>query len=149
MNILLYERYVDDSNQVAVVPPPGARYDPGCGKVIIDDSLIDEEECEDERTARVLTDIANTVMPGIVMECDVPSRNEDQKMAILDMKVWIEKRDGNILFQHYEKPTASQSILHAKSAQSVSCRHSVHTQEILRRLLNPITHGGGAIKTQV
>ena len=40
------------------------------------------------------------------------------------------------MFQHYEKPTASQSIMHAKSAQSVSCRNSVHTQEILRRLLN-------------
>ena len=41
-----------------------------------------------------------------------------------------------IIFQHYEKPTASQNILHARSAQAVSCRNSVHTQEILRRLLN-------------
>ena len=40
------------------------------------------------------------------------------------------------MFQHYEKPTASQSITHAKSAQSVPCRNIVHTQEILRRLLN-------------
>ena len=40
------------------------------------------------------------------------------------------------MFQHYEKPTASQNIMHAKSAQSISCRTSVHTQEILRRLFN-------------
>ena len=68
------------------------------------------------------------------MEFDIPSRNSYSKMPILDMKVGME--DGNIIFQHYEKPTASKTILHAKSAQSVSCRNSVHTQEILRRLLN-------------
>ena len=69
------------------------------------------------------------------MEYDVPSRNSDKKLPILDMKVWMNE-DGNILFEHYEKPTASKSILHAKSAQSVTCRNSVHTQELLRRMLN-------------
>ena len=74
-------------------------------------------------------------MPGIVMEFDVPSRNDDNKMAILDMKVWLDE-DKNIMFQHFEKPTASKNIMHALSAQSVSCRNSVHTQELLRRMLN-------------
>ena len=27
MNLQMYERYVDDSNQVALVPPPGTKYD--------------------------------------------------------------------------------------------------------------------------
>ena len=40
------------------------------------------------------------------------------------------------MFQHFEKPSASHNIMHAKSAQSISCRNSVHTQEILRRLFN-------------
>ena len=75
-------------------------------------------------------------MPGIIKEFDVPSRNNDNKMAILDMKVWMENNDGNIMFQHYEKPTASRSIMHADSAQAVTCRNSVHTQEILCRLPN-------------
>jgi hypothetical protein len=136
MNLKMYERYVDDSNQVAIVPPPGAKYDVTSSKVIIDDNLIDVVVCDDERTARVKTDIANSVMPGIVMEFNIPSRNSDQKMPILDMEVWIEKEEGNIMFQQYEKPTASKSIMHANSAQSASCRNCVHTQEILRRLLN-------------
>ena len=63
------------------------------------------------------------------------SRNDDKKMAILDMKVWLD-RESNIMFQHYEKPTASKNIMHALSAQSLSCRNSVHTQELLRRMLN-------------
>ena len=54
-----------------------------------------------------MTDIANSVMPGIVMEFDVPSRNANRKMPILDMEVWIEEEEGNIMFQHYQKPTAS------------------------------------------
>ena len=84
MNIMMYERYIDDSNQVAVVPPPGAKYDTITKKMIIDDNLVDTdiELSEDERTAKVMTDIANSVMTGIVMVFDVPSRNADKKMPI-------------------------------------------------------------------
>ena len=114
---MMYKRYVEDLNQVAIVPPPGAMYDVNSKKVIVDENPTDTSVHDDERTARILTDIANSIMPGITMEFDVPSRNADKKMPILDMEVWME--EGKILFQHYEKPTASQSIMHAKSAQSV------------------------------
>ena len=53
--------------------------------------MVDDEECDDERTARVMTDIANSVMPGIIMVFDVPSINGNEKMPILDMDVWIDK----------------------------------------------------------
>ena len=53
------------------------------------------------------------------MEYDAPSKNADNKMPILDMKVWMEESSGNILFQHYEKPTASGNISHANPAQAV------------------------------
>ena len=64
----------------------------------------------------------------------LPAAVDTGLMPILDMKVWME--DGDIMFQHYEKPTASGNIMHANAAQSVTFRNSVHTQEILRRLLN-------------
>ena len=69
----LYERYVDDSDQVAEVPPPGARYDREKKKVMIDQNMVNMNENGDERLARVLLDIANDVMHGIVMDCDIPS----------------------------------------------------------------------------
>ena len=75
----MYERYVDDSNQVAIVPPPGAIYDETQKKIVIDENLINVEESDDERTARVLVKIANSIMPGIIMEYDVPSRNTNGK----------------------------------------------------------------------
>ena len=99
---MLYERYIDDSNQVAVVPPPGSKYDTESKKVVIDETNIDIHENDDERTAKILTDIAKDIIPGITMEYGVPSRNIDKKLAILDMKVWIERNEGHIVFQHYE-----------------------------------------------
>ena len=40
----VYERYVDDSNQVAVVPPAGARYDEERRKVLIEEKQTDETQ---------------------------------------------------------------------------------------------------------
>ena len=93
IQLMMYERYIDDSNQVAVVPPPGSRYDPESKRVIVDEDNRDILAIDDdERLARILTEIANNIMPDIKMEYDVPSRNADYKMPILDMKVWIMDR---------------------------------------------------------
>ena len=69
------------------------------------------------------------------MEADFPSNSENRKMAILDMEVWIGE-GGNVLYQHYEKTVASKAVLHAQSAQSSACKHSVHAMELVRRILN-------------
>ena len=131
----LYERYVDDSNQVAVVPERGARYDKESKRVIIDESGVKEDEERDERLARVLLEIANDIIPCIKMEADWPSKNKDDRLPILDMKVWNDA-DGNVLYGHYEKPMSRKSVLNARSAHPAACKRSVHTQEILRRIMN-------------
>ena len=95
----------------------------------------DESINADERLAKILLDIANSVLPCVKMEGDWPSKNADGKLPILDMKVWT-NRDGTILYQHYEKQVSSKTVLHSKSAHSAACKRSVHTQEVLRRLLN-------------
>ena len=71
----LYERYVDDSNQVAFVPDRGARYDREGKRIVIDEKGEREDKERDERLARVLVEIANDIMPCIRMEADWPSRN--------------------------------------------------------------------------
>ena len=43
MLIEMYERYVDDSNQIVIVPSPGAMYDPDRKKVIIDDNQVNNK----------------------------------------------------------------------------------------------------------
>ena len=137
MEMLLYERYVDDSNQILVAPPEGTIYDPRCNSLRIDQEHIkdDHEKEKDERTIIILRRIANSIMHCIQMEADWPSKNIDKKIPILDMKVWLDTH-GNTIYQHYEKPVKSKGVLHAKSAHSSPCKRSVHTQEIIRRLLN-------------
>ena len=67
------------------------------------------------------------------MEEDHPGRHDDRKMPILDIEVWLDEKDGFILYQHYQKPISSKLVMHADSAQSNQCKNSVHTQEILRK----------------
>ena len=134
VSMQLYERYVDDSNQVAVVPPLGSRYDRNRKKVVQDGTVIEGED-EEDRLVRILKEIANTVQDGIVMEEDSPNKHDEKKVPILDMSVWMND-DGYIMYQHYEKVVASRQVLNAKSAQSESCKRNVHVQEMLRRMLN-------------
>ena len=55
--------------------------------------MVNEEE--DVRLARVLREIANCVMEGIVIEADFPSKNGNERLAILDMEVWGCKGERN------------------------------------------------------
>jgi hypothetical protein len=135
LDMTLYERYVDDSNQAAVVPQPGARYDVLTQKVVVDQNIAMNDSNSEARLARVLNQIADDVLPEIKMVADFPSNNDDNKMAVLDMKVWINE-EGIIMHEHFEKPMSSKKIMHATSAISASCKRSVHTQEVLRRLFN-------------
>ena len=114
MKMLLYERYVGDSNQIAK-------------KVNENDS--------DEETCAKLKDIANECLDNIIMEDDLPSRHPDSRLPILDMKVWLDT-SGNAVYTHYEKPTASTQIISIRSAHSGSCKRAVHVNELVRRMSN-------------
>ena len=131
----MYERYVDDSNQIGKVPPEGAKYDKERKKIIIDPDQQEDNSQPDERLARVLLGIANDIMTCVQMEADWPTKNTDKRLPILGMKVWT-NQDGDVMYTHYEKPVSSKTVLNSKSAHSSGCKRSVHTQEILRRILN-------------
>ena len=123
-------------NQTAQTPPAGSVFVKETGQVQQCNAELQlrQGEARDSRLARVLKDIANQVTAGIEIEADYPSKNFDGKMPILDTKVWM--AEGEIMFKHYEKPMSSKDVLHAKSAQSMTCKRSVHVQEVLRRMLN-------------
>ena len=111
----LYKRYVDDSNQVGRVPSEGSNYNADTKRVDVDDNEAELRRGEepDTRLARVLKDIANDVQAGIELEEDHPSKNQDGMMPILDMKVKITE-DGMIVYKHYEKEVSSQKVMHAR-----------------------------------
>ena len=92
---------------------------------MVDEQNLIEEIPEDQRLVFILRTIANTDMDGIKIEAEYPSKNENKKMANIDMEAWME--GGNVFYQHYEKPVSSKAILNAQSVQSPACKRSVHT----------------------
>ena len=74
------------------------------------------------------------------------SKNDDQKVPILDLKCWIqETHQGNekkhiILHEHYIKDVSSKSVLHRESALSFNSKRTILTQQCLQVLLNCSEH---------
>ena len=74
--LYIYERFVDDSNQGL---------------------LVDEGDDIKEKVME-LKAIADSILPGIKMEVDLPSNYDDGKLPILDMMVYM--RDNFVVYEH-------------------------------------------------
>ena len=101
---------------------------------MVESSNIDNRP-SDQRTAEVVRDLANTIMPGMLeLEEDYPSKHVSEKLPILDLHVWTE--NNQILHTFYQKPVASKKVIMARSALPTSTKRSILVQEGLRRLRN-------------
>ena len=67
---------------------------------------------------KIVQSITSHIHPSIRLTTDYPSKHRDMKVPMLDVKMWIAKIDDmlTLLHDHYEKPTATKSIVHRKSA---------------------------------
>ena len=84
-------------------------------------SKDDDENVEnDERTMKIIKEIGDSIHPSIKLEIDYPSRNEDRKLRILDLQVWIKRIDGkiNIVYEHYRKEVSTKEVINERSAMS-------------------------------
>ena len=90
--------------------PSGAVSDKKEKKIVISQDQLrnEEEKLEDRRTADMITAIANTIDPSIVMSSEVPSDHPElgNRLPMLHTTVSIGS-DGRILYQFCEKPMAS------------------------------------------
>ena len=119
IQVLLYQRYVDDINLVFKVPHPDS----------------------DERWMNEVKYIGNMMHPyTTINNVDYPSNHNDNRMPILDLKVWIQNRnDGSsrsiVLHEFYRKEVSSKAVSHARSAMPLSMKRTTMTQELLRIML--------------
>ena len=118
IQVLLYQRYVDDINLVFKVPHPDS----------------------DERWMNEVKHIGNMIHPSTTIKVDYPSNHNDNRMPILDLKVWIQNRnDGSsrsiVLHEFYRKEVSSKAVSHARSAMPLSMKRTTMTQELLRIML--------------
>jgi len=114
----------------------------------VDESFVAEDErvSSDQRTMPLIKQIGDDIHLLIQLEVDYPSKHRDQKLPILDLKVWLETREKEIenqvvnvsviMYEFYSKEMASKAVINARSALSWSTKRTVLTQEVLRVLLN-------------
>ena len=150
LDLFFYARYVDDGNMAGVPLPPGRRWliGPWAGSfggkmVMMEDKILEDLEVPaDARTMREIRKMGNSINQMIQLEEDFPSKSEDQKMPILDLKVWVrqvevEQRQVSKLYYHYyRKPMSNWILFPAMSAMPSSMKRTALTQYGLRILRN-------------
>ena len=82
----------------------------------------------------VYREVANTILPCIQVEEDVPSAHMSGKMPVLDLEVWV---DGDqIRHQFFRKPVANTKLVLNKSALSTGSKRVILSEECMRRMRN-------------
>ena len=132
--LYLLKIYVDDTGVASEELPPGSRFKDGL--VTIVEECIDEDKNipGDQRTAKILTEIANTVSPFIKVTFDCPSLHSDGIMPLLDLGVSV--KNNKVDFQFYRKEMASQFLIMKRSAMPLSIKRASLIQEGVRILRN-------------
>ena len=69
------------------------------------------------------------------MEFDVPSLNEDNKLAVLDLKL-SKKSNGEVQYTFYKKKLAHPMTIMKRSAVPMKIKRNTIFQECTRRLKN-------------
>ena len=134
MDVWLYLRYVDDTNMILESFKPGTRFINNKITILQETIAQDKEIPPDKRAAKVLKDVANSVISMIVMEEDFPTNHPSGRLPILDLEVWVV--DNLIRHQFYKNSMASRKVVQASSAFSTGMKHSILVEEGLRRLRN-------------
>ena len=113
--------------------------DEGRGQLVFNEG---REVGKEENGMIILKKVGNTIHNSIQVKTDYPSLHTDNKLPLLDIKMWIEDlkdMNGNptkeVLHEFYSKDVSSKAVIHAKSAMPTSNKRTALTQEILRILL--------------
>lgn len=132
--------YIDDDNLFYFIPPLGTRWNDEQKMMLIDQDKVEEDRnCQDDvRTMREVTRMANSICPIIQMTSDCPGNYGDQKMPLLDLKVWMSGGAGRqrVMFEFYRKPMATRLLIMARSAMPSRTKRASLTQEALRIMRN-------------
>ena len=96
----------------------------------------DMEQDDEIRTANIIALIANQIEPGLSVTIDCPSLNEDRRMLVLDLKIWVDNEGEvpRITYSFYKKKVSSKYTMLKRSAVSEGTKKATIFQEGLRRL---------------
>ena len=124
--LYMYKRYVDNINVIVGAVEPGAKIAGGMLTVDEESKAQDSHRNKDEMCMELLKEVGNGIHKSIQIEVDYPSRHEDNLMPILDLKVWIDRKNvimngkdctvNVVLHEFYAKEVSSKMMLSSRSA---------------------------------
>ena len=126
IRVPLYTRYVDDIIMMAFTVN------------IMKRITLNEDETPDNQSMEFLKTTGNKIHKSIELEHESRSMHEDNKIPVLDIKLWLERQtDGSARLTHefYQKAVSSKSLIQARSSLPWSTKRTVLTQDLLRILL--------------
>ena len=104
---------------------------------------MEKGEEDDLRMMREVVAMGNTLEKDIQLTMDIPSANKDKKLPVLDLKMWIEAREGEggekyeeVMYEFYEKSMVSQRVIGKSSALPERVKCTTLAQEVIRILRN-------------
>ena len=130
----LIKIYVDDGNQICSTLPPGSRLINGKVKILQDKIEEDENIPGEIRTAKIITEIGNSVCNFIVLTVDTPTSNDSGWMPILDLQVRVVS--DIVEYKFYKKAVTTPYLILSRSALPTKIKWASLVQEGVRRLLN-------------
>lgn len=94
LRLRMYKRCVDDINVVVNANKAGLKFVESEEKVVEDGSAAEQKRDvkADRRCMTLVQKIGKSIHSSIELEVDCPSRHEDGKLPMLDLRVWIERR---------------------------------------------------------
>ena len=119
----LYKRYKDDIN------------------LLLEN---DREEGKDQRerennTLKLCMELADSIHPSIKVTGDIPTNYDDNRLPILDLKVWVgEIQTGihKIITSHYMKDVSTRAVINSRSSHPIQMKKNVMINETMRILRN-------------
>ena len=110
------------------------------GKIIVVEEEIeaDMEVPGDERTAKIILEIGNSVSEFINLTADYPSKHESGWMPLLDIQVRV--RNNQVEHKFYKKEVSNPLLMLASSAMPIKIKRNSLAQEGIRRLRNTSRH---------
>jgi hypothetical protein len=137
LSILMYVRYVDDITILTNIINQCWLFNTTRNKMEHNHLRSETGVSNETHTFKVLQDIANSI--NIQMTVDVPGNHPDNRMPVLDLKVWVSHNASGVpmvCHTFYKKPVSSPYSILSCSAMSASVKRHTLFQKALRRLLN-------------
>ena len=131
-------RYVDDVRQFTLAINKGWRWNSSLYKFEFSQKWLkldlENQIPDDKRTAEVLVQAMNDVMPFLEFTSECQSDFPDNRLPTLDCNLFVS--NGRILHTFFEKSMRCNKSIDAKSALPALTIRSSLRQEIVRRMIN-------------